>query len=369
MISIAAQHRFFSIEDYHKMIFAMIPVKAYAAYDAKNPLAPYQFERRALKPDDVQLEILYCGVCHSDLHSARNEWGGAMYPMVPGHEIVGKVIATGSAASKYKPGDTVGVGVIVDSCSNCKPCLDDYEQYCEEGATLTYNDWERDRSAITMGGYSSHVVTKEKFVLRVSDTLHLPGVAPLLCAGITTWSPLRFAGVQPGTRVGVVGLGGLGHMGVKFAAAFGAEVTVLSTSPYKEADAKRLGASRFVLTTNAQQLKEVSSYFDVILDTVSATHDYTPYLDLLGLHGRLLVVGLPAEAPHASPFSLITNRRSITGSMIGSMKETQEMLDFCATHHITADVELIRMDQINEAYDRLLKNDVKYRFVIDMATL
>jgi uncharacterized zinc-type alcohol dehydrogenase-like protein len=347
----------------------MIPVKAYAAYDASSPLAPYNFERRSLKPDDVHIAIRYCGVCHSDLHSASNEWGGAIYPMVPGHEIVGTVVAVGSEVTKYQPGDTVGVGVIVDSCGHCKPCHQNYEQYCEEGATLTYNAWERDRSAMTMGGYSTAIVTKEKFVLRVSDTLHLPGVAPLMCAGITTYSPLRFAGVQAGMRVAVVGLGGLGHMGVKFAKAFGAEVSVLSTSPGKEADARRLGAHHFILTTDTDNWKRYKSHFDVILDTVSATHDYTPYLDLLGLHGRLMVVGLPAETPHASPFALITNRRSITGSMIGSMHETQEMLDFCTAHNITADVELIPMDQVNEAYDRLVKNDVKYRFVIDMSTL
>jgi uncharacterized zinc-type alcohol dehydrogenase-like protein len=347
----------------------MLAVKAYAALDAVSPLVPYQIERRELRPDDVQVQILYCGVCHSDLHQARNEWGGSMYPMVPGHEIVGRVVAVGSAVTKYKVGDAVGVGVIVDSCNTCKHCQADYEQYCVEGPTGTYNAIERDGVTISQGGYSSQIVVKEKFVLRVDERLDLKAVAPLLCAGITTYSPLRYAGVKAGMKVGVIGLGGLGHMGVKFAVAFGAEVSVLSTSPSKEADARRLGATHFILTKDKAQMKAYQNYFDVILDTVSAPHDFSGYLNLLGLEGRLLVVGLPAEDPRVAPFSLISNRRSITGSMIGSMKETQEMLDFCAAHNVVADIELIRMDQINEAYERLLKNDVKYRFVIDMATL
>jgi uncharacterized zinc-type alcohol dehydrogenase-like protein len=347
----------------------MIPVKAFAAMDAQSPLVPYQFERRSLRPDDVQVQILYCGVCHSDLHQARNEWGGSLYPMVPGHEIVGKVLAVGSAVSRFQPGDTVGVGVIVDSCQTCKHCEADFEQYCLEGPTGTYNGYERDGVTLAQGGYSNQIVVKEKFVLRVSDALNLAAVAPLLCAGITTYSPLRYAGIQPGMKVGVMGLGGLGHMGVKFAVAFGAEVSVLSTSPSKEADAYRLGASKFIYTKDAAQMAAHANYFDVVLDTVSAPHDYTAYLSLLGLEGKLLVVGLPAEAPRVSPFSLITNRRSVTGSMIGSMKETQEMLDFCAEKKVVADVELINMADINEAYERLLRNDVKYRFVIDMQTL
>ncbi|MEQ1799721.1 MAG: NAD(P)-dependent alcohol dehydrogenase [Lacibacter sp.] len=347
----------------------MITAKAYAAMSAESPLVPYQFNRRELRPDDVQVEILYCGVCHSDLHQARNEWGGSIYPMVPGHEIVGKVVAVGSAVTKYKSGDTVGVGVITDSCGNCKPCEADYEQYCVEGATGTYNTLERDGVSVAQGGYSSQIVVKEKFVLSVSAQLDLKAVAPLLCAGITTYSPLRYAGVTKGMKVGVIGLGGLGHMGVKFAVSFGAEVSVLSTSPGKEADAKRLGATNFILTTDKKQMKEYAAYFDVILDAVSANHDFTVYLNLLGLNGKLLVVGLPAEAPKVSPFSLITNRRSITGSMIGGMKETQEMLDYCAEKNIVADVELIRMDAINEGYERMLKGDVKYRFVLDLKTL
>lgn len=337
--------------------------------DAASPLVPYQFERRDLRPDDVQVEILYCGVCHSDLHQARNEWGGSMYPMVPGHEIVGKVIAVGAGVTKFKAGDTVGVGVIIDSCNTCKHCLAEYEQYCLEGPTGTYNAIERDGVTLSQGGYSSEIVVKEKFVLHVDDRLDLKAVAPLLCAGITTYSPLRYANVQPGMKVGVIGLGGLGHMGVKFAVAFGAEVSVISHSPSKEADAKRLGATHFLISSDKAQMKQYENYFDVILDTVSAQHDYSAYLDLLGLNGKLLVVGLPAEDPKVSPFSLISNRRSVIGSMIGSMKETQEMLDFCAAKKVVSDVELIRMDQINEAYERLLKNDVKYRFVIDMSTL
>ncbi len=347
----------------------MIPVKGYAALNANSSLVPFSFERRDLRPDDVQIDILYCGVCHSDLHQARNEWGGSIYPMVPGHEIVGKVINTGKDVTKFQINDIVGVGVIVDSCNTCKNCHAGYEQYCEEGATVTYNTMERDGVSLAQGGYSSQIVTKEKFVLHVNEKLDLKAVAPLLCAGITTYSPLRFAKVSPGMKVGVIGLGGLGHMGVKFAVAMGAEVTVLSTSPTKRNDAERLGATHFLVTTDKAQLKARQGYFDVLLDCVSAPHDYSAYLNLLGLEGKLMVVGLPAEEPKVSPFSLITNRRSITGSMIGSMQETQEMLDYCAEKNIVADIELIAANNINEAYERLLKNDVKYRFVIDMKTL
>ncbi len=347
----------------------MIPAKAYAAMSAGTPLVPYDFERRELRPDDIQIEILYCGVCHSDLHQVRDEWGGSIFPMVPGHEIVGKVVAVGSDVKKYQAGDTVGVGVIIDSCNHCKNCENNFEQYCEEGATGTYNGYERDGVTIAQGGYANKIVVKEKFVLKVSDKLDLKAVAPLLCAGITTYSPLRFAGVKEGMKVGVVGLGGLGHMGLKWAVSFGAEVTVLSTSPSKEADAKKLGATNFVVTKDKEALKKYKNYFDVILDAVSAPHDFTPYLDLLALEGKLLVVGLPSEEPKVNPFSLITNRRSIIGSMIGSMQETQEMLDYCAEKNIVADVELINMQDINEAYERMLKGDVHYRFVIDMATL
>lgn len=347
----------------------MITAKAYAAYNATTPLAPYSFERRDLRPDDVQISILYCGVCHSDLHSAKGEWEDTIYPLVPGHEIVGKVVGVGEAVTRHKIGDTVGVGVIVDSCGTCNNCRDDFEQYCEDGPTPTYNSYERDRVSIAQGGYSNQIVTKEKFVLKVDDRLNLAAVAPLLCAGITTYSPLRYAGVRPGMKVAVVGLGGLGHMGVKFAAAFGAEVSVISTSPGKEEDSKRLGALHFINSNDPGQMKQFKSYFDVVLDTVSATHDYTPYLGLLGLQGKLMAVGLPVEPPKVAPFSLIKNRRSITGSMIGSMKETQEMLDFCAEKGIESDIELIPIQYINEAYERMVKNDVKYRFVIDMSSL
>jgi uncharacterized zinc-type alcohol dehydrogenase-like protein len=277
--------------------------------------------------------------------------------------------AVGSKVKGFKPGDLAAVGVMVDSCRTCTNCKKEMEQYCAEGMTGTYNAWERDKSAVTQGGYSSHIVTDEKFVFHVSDKLSLPGVAPLLCAGITTYSPLRFAGVTKGTKVGVIGLGGLGHMGVKFAASFGAEVTLISTSPSKEKDAERLGAHKFLLSTDKDQMKKFDSYFDVLLNTVSANHDYQPYLDLLDFEGRMMIVGLPAKDPALSPFALLKNRRSITGSMIGGTRETQEMLDYCAEHNITSDVEVIPAAKINDAYERMLRNDVRYRFVIDCKTL
>lgn len=347
----------------------MIPVNAYAAQSKTSSLAPFNFERRAVGPHDVQVEILFCGVCHSDLHQVRDEWGGSIYPMVPGHEIVGKVISVGADVTKFKAGDIAGVGVMVDSCRVCKNCKQDLEQYCVEGMTGTYNAMERDKKTIAQGGYSTQIVVDEKYVLHVSEKLDLKAVAPLLCAGITTYSPLRFAGVTKGMKVAIVGLGGLGHMGVKFAVSFGAEVSLLSTSTSKEADAKKLGVHNFILTTDAAQMKQYENYFDVILDTVSANHEYETYLNLLGLNGKLMVVGLPPEAAKVSAFKLLNNRRSITGSMIGGMKETQEMLDYCAEHNIVADVEMIDMQYINEAYERMIKNDVKYRFVIDLASL
>ncbi len=343
--------------------------KSYAAFNAIDPLAPFEFNRREVRPHDVQIEILYCGVCHSDLHQARNEWGGSIYPMVPGHEIVGRVIKTGQHVTKFKEGDIAGVGVMIDSCRTCKNCLNDLENYCTEGMTGTYNGMERDGLTIAQGGYSTQIVVDERYVLHVSSSLDLKAVAPLLCAGITTWSPLRYAGVTSGMKVAVAGLGGLGHMGVKFAVSFGAEVTVLSTSPSKEADAKKLGAHHFLLTTDKEAMQKHNSYFDVILDAISANHNYEKYLNLLDVNGKLLVVGLPSEQPQVNPFSLITNRRSIIGSMIGGMKETQEMLDYCAEKNITSDVEVITMQQINEAYERMLKGDVHYRFVIDIASL
>lgn len=347
----------------------MITVKAYATKGPEELLAPFEFERRELKEHDVLIEILFCGVCHSDVHQARNEWGSSMYPMVPGHEIVGKVLKVGSAVSKFKEGDLAGVGVMIDSCRKCNPCENYLEQYCVEGMTGTYNGYERDKRSVAQGGYSTQIVTNERWVYHVSDKLELSGVAPLLCAGITTYSPLKFADVKPGDKVAVAGLGGLGHMAVKFAVAMGADVTVLSTSPSKEKDAMDLGAHHFVLSTDKKIMKNLKSHFNVVLDAISADHDYEKFLDLLDLNGKLLIVGLPKDNPKVNPFALLKNRRSIIGSMIGGTKETQEMLDFCAEKNITADVEVIKMQDINEAFERMIKNDVKYRFVIDMASL
>jgi uncharacterized zinc-type alcohol dehydrogenase-like protein len=347
----------------------MIPVKAYAAQDAKSPLAPFSFERRELREHDVLVEILFSGVCHSDLHQVRDEWSDSIYPMVPGHEIVGKIAAIGDHVQKFKIGDIAGVGVMVDSCRVCRPCTASMEQYCVDGMTGTYNNFERDKINVAQGGYSTKIVTDERWVYHISDKLDLAGAAPLLCAGITTYSPLKFANVKPGDKVAVAGLGGLGHMAVKFAVAMGAEVTMLSTSPSKEHDAKKLGAHHFVLSSEHKAMKKHYSHFDVIVDCISGNHDYENYLKLLGLHGKLLVVGLPSEDPLLNPFELIKNRRSIIGSMIGGTKETQEMLDFCAEKNIVSEVEVIPMEYINEAYERMLKNDVNYRFVIDMTSL
>ena len=347
----------------------MIPVNSYAAMSANTPLEAYNFERRAVGPDDVQIDILFCGVCHSDLHQVKNEWGGSQYPMVPGHEIVGTVLSVGTNVTKFKVGDLAGVGVMVDSCKTCKTCTQDLEQYCEEGFVGTYNNKERNSDKITMGGYSTKIVVDEYYTFKIAPTLPLAAVAPLLCAGITTYSPLVYAGVKKGMKVAVVGLGGLGHMGVKFAVSFGAEVTVISTSPSKEADAKKLGATHFLVSTDKEAMSKYNNYFDVILDAISANHDYTSYLNLLGIDGKLMVVGLPIESPKVQPFSLVTNRRSVIGSCIGGMKETQEMLDYCAEHNIVSEIEVIPMQKTNEAYDRMLKGDVKYRFVIDLASL
>ena len=347
----------------------MIPVNSYAAFTTDTPLAPYSFERRSVGTNDVQIEILFCGVCHSDLHQVRDEWGGSKYPMVPGHEIVGKVISVGSNVSKFKIGDLAGVGVMVDSCKTCHTCKRDLEQYCEDGFTGTYNSKERNSDELTKGGYSTQIVVDEHYTFHISEKLNLAAVAPLLCAGITTYSPLVYAGVKKGMKVAVVGLGGLGHMGVKFAVSFGAEVTVISTSPSKEADAKKLGATHFLISTDKDAMSKYNNYFDVILDAISANHDYTEYLNLLGVDGKLMVVGLPIESPKVQPFSLVTNRRSVIGSCIGGMKETQEMLDYCAEHNIVSEIEVIPMQQINEAYERMLKGNVKYRFVIDLASI
>ena len=343
--------------------------RAYAAYNPREPLAPYSFDRRSVRPHDVQVEILYCGVCHSDIHQVRDEWGGSIYPMVPGHEIVGRVIKTGNDVKKFKAGDLAAVGVMIDSCRVCKNCQKQMEQYCVEGITGTYNSMERDKKTIAQGGYSSNIVTDERYVYHVSSKLDLAATAPLLCAGITTYSPLRYANVGVGMKVGIIGLGGLGHMGVKFAVSFGAEVTLVSTSASKQKDAERLGAQHFLLSTDEKQMKDADSSFDVLLNCVAANHDYEKYLNLLDLHGKMLVVGLPAEDPKTSPFALIKNRRSITGSMIGGTTETQQMLDYCAEKNIVSDVEVIPIQKINEAYERMIKNDVRYRFVIDMKTL
>ncbi|MBE7175157.1 MAG: NAD(P)-dependent alcohol dehydrogenase [Mucilaginibacter polytrichastri] len=347
----------------------MSTVKAYAAQKADAPLGPYDLDRREPGADDVQIEILYCGVCHSDIHTARNEWGGTMYPVVPGHEIVGKVTAVGSNVSKHKVGDIVGVGCFVDSCRECENCKDDQEQYCLNGHSQTYNSYLQDKKTITYGGYSDSIVVTQDFVLKVSDKLPLEKVAPLLCAGITTYSPLRHWGVKEGDKVGVVGLGGLGHMAVKLAASMGAEVTMLSRSKKKEGDAKELGAHHFALTTDEDTMKGLANSFDFILDTVSAKHDYNEYLKLLKTNGVMILVGVPPEALPVGAGNLIFSRRSLVGSLVGGIKETQEMLDYCAEHGITSDVEVINIKDVNEAYERTIKGDVHYRFVIDMASL
>ncbi len=347
----------------------MLLTKGFATHGPAEPLVPFSFDRRDPRPHDVVIDIMYCGVCHSDLHQARDEWGGSIYPMVPGHEIVGRVTRVGQEVKKFKAGDLAGVGVLIDSCRKCRPCLDGLENYCVEGMTGTYNAYERDGKSLAQGGYSTQIVTDENYVLHVSDNLDLKAVAPLLCAGITTYSPLRYVGVSPGMKVGVIGLGGLGHMGLKFAVSFGAEVSLITTSASKEADARRLGAHHVVLSTDKAMMKKYDSYFDVLLNTLSANHSYTTYLKLLGLNGTMINVGLPTAAGEVQPFALLKNRRSIMGSGVGGIKETQEMLDYCAEKNIVADVEVIPMQQINEAYERMLKSDVRYRFVIDLKSL
>jgi alcohol dehydrogenase (NADP+) len=342
---------------------------AYAAQSPDSGLAPFTIERRELRPHDVQLEILYCGVCHSDIHMARNEWGQTIYPVVPGHEIVGRVTDVGDDVSRFRRGDLAGVGVMVDSCRKCDNCRRGLQQYCRVGMVLTYGAHELVDGAITYGGYSKQIVTDENYVLRISDKLPLAGIAPLLCAGITTYSPLRHWEVGSGKKLGVVGLGGLGHMAVKFGASFGAEVTMLSTSPGKEADARRLGAHKFALTRDRAQLKELDGYFDFIIDTVSAKHDYNLYLNLLNTDGAMVCVGIPPTPAEIQIGTLMGNRRSLASSGIGGVPETQEMLDYCAEHGITSDVEVIDISYINEAYERVIKSDVRYRFVIDMASL
>jgi len=345
--------------------------KAYSAASAESPLASDSIKRRAVTDTDVQIEILFCGVCHSDLHTVRNEWAGVMpttYPCVPGHEIVGKVTAVGAAVKGHKVGDVVGVGCLVDSDHTCPACQADMEQFCP-GGVFTYNSPDKHLGGVTYGGYSESIVVDEQFVLRVPGNLELSGVAPLLCAGITTYSPLRHWGVKAGMKVGVVGLGGLGHMGVKFARAFGAHVVVFTTSPSKVDDAMRLGAHEVVNSRNPDEMAKHAFTFDFILDTVSADHDVNAYIQLLKMDGNLTLVGAPEKPLPVSSFALLFGRKSVSGSLIGGIAETQEMLDFCGEHGITADVEVIPIQKINEAYERLLKSDVKYRFSIDMASL
>ena len=343
---------------------------AYAAQTAKTPLAPFDFERREPTAHDVVIDILFCGVCHSDLHTARGEWAGVNFPSVPGHEIIGRVKAVGDHVKKFKEGDMVGVGCMVDSCQHCDPCKNGLEQYCELGMTGTYNGPEQGTGANTYGGYSDKLVVREEFVLRLPEGLDPAAAAPLLCAGITTYSPLRHWNIGPGKKVGVVGLGGLGHMAVKLAHAMGAEVTLFTTSPGKEADAKRLGADHVVLSKEKDQMKAVRRTFDLIINTVAAPMDLDPYVMALALDGTMVLVGAPA-APHQSPsiFPLLMARRSIAGSGIGGIPETQEMLDFCAEKGVASDIEIIPMQEIEKAYARMLNSDVKYRFVIDMQSL
>ncbi|WP_243041116.1 NAD(P)-dependent alcohol dehydrogenase [Dyella sedimenti] len=347
-----------------------LSIRGYAAQSATTPLAPHRFERRDPRPDDVVIDILYCGVCHSDLHQARNDWHGSVYPVVPGHEIIGRVSAVGGEVSGFKVGDMVGVGCIVDSCRHCASCDAGLEQYCEEGPTWTYNGTDRHDGRPTFGGYSERIVVSDKFVVRVSEKLDPRAAAPLLCAGITTWSPLRHWNIGKGSKVAVVGLGGLGHMGLKFAKALGADVTLFTRTPGKEAEARRLGADHVVLSTDPAQMEAAARQFDFILDTVPSPHDLNPYLATLRLDGVLCLVGLlePVEPP-VQAAAVILGRRSIAGSAIGGIAETQEMLDFCAEHGIVSDIEVIDIQDINDAYERMLKSDVKYRFVIDIASL
>ncbi len=347
-------------------------IKAFAARSATSPLGPFSIPRREPKAKDVQIQILYCGVCHSDLHTVRNEWEAMMpttYPCVPGHEIVGRVMKVGREVKKFKEGDIAAVGCMVDSCRTCESCREGLEQFCERMPVLTYNGADSHLGGVTYGGYSESIVVDEAFTLRVSDQLDLAGAAPLLCAGITTYSPMRHWNVRKGQKVGVVGLGGLGHMAVKFSNAFGANVVLFTTSPKKTADAIKLGAHEVVVSTNEAEIQKHVGSFDFILDAVSADHNVNAYLNLLKRDGTLTLVGAPVAPLAVGAFGLLFRRRQLAGSLIGGIRETQEMLDFCADHGITADIELIRMEQINEAYERMLRSDVKYRFVIDMASL
>jgi uncharacterized zinc-type alcohol dehydrogenase-like protein len=345
-------------------------ILAYAAHSATDDLTPFRFARRSQRATDVVIDILYCGVCHSDLHTARNDWGNTMYPVVPGHEIIGRVVSVGADVTRFKAGDHVGVGCMVDSCQHCAACDRGLEQYCDEFPTVTYNGLDRHDHTPTFGGYSEQIVVSEKFVLKMPSGLDLAAAAPLLCAGITTWSPLRRWNVGEGSKVAVVGLGGLGHMALKLAKGLGADVTLFTRSAGKEADARRLGADHIVLSTDADQMAAVKGRFDLIIDTVPYVHDLNPYVPTLSLDGTLVLVGYLGELePMLNTAPLVLGRKSVAGSLIGGIAETQEMLDFCGKHGITSDIEVIRIQDINEAYGRMLKSDVKYRFVIDMASL
>ena len=349
----------------------MSKAKAYSAASSTSPLSLDTIPRRDNTERDVQIEILYCGICHSDLHTVRNEWSSIMattYPCVPGHEIVGRVTKVGPAVTNFKPGDLVGVGCMVDSDQSCPNCQADLEQFCPN-STFTYNSPDKHLGGVTYGGYSENIVVDENFVLRIPENLDLAGVAPLLCAGITTYSPIRRWGDIKGKKVGVVGLGGLGHMGVKFARAFGAHVVVFTTSPNKKEDAVRLGAQEVIISTNPEEMQKHAGSFDFILDTISAEHDINAYINMLGLEGNITLVGAPEKPLAVAAFALIFGRKSVSGSLIGGIKETQEMLDFCGKHNITSDVEVIPIQKVNEAYERMVKSDVKYRFSIDMDSL
>lgn len=352
----------------HKGECPMITTKGYAAMTAKAPLQPFSFDRRDVGPHDVLITITHCGICHSDIHQVRDEWGGSLFPMVPGHEIVGAITQVGTAVKHFRVGDTAGVGCFVDSCRTCAACREGLEQYCEAGMLLTYGAKDKN-GQITQGGYSTHIVVDENYVLRIPKTLSAAGAAPLLCAGITTYSPLRHWGVGKYHKVAVVGLGGLGHMAVKIAKALGTDVTVLSTSEKKRQDAERLGAKDFALTSQPPTFRRFQRHFDFILDTVSAPHDYNAYINLLKTDGTMILVGAPDQPTPLQPFPLILHRRRIAGSLIGGIRETQTMLDFCAEHNIESDVEVIPVQQINDAYERVVRGDVRFRFVIDLSTL
>lgn len=347
----------------------MIPVKGYAAQDSRTPLGPYSFQRREPHDHDVVIDIKYCGICHTDIHQVTNGWGGSTYPMVPGHEIAGTVSQVGSKVTRYKVGDKVGVGCFVDSCRKCDPCKRGLEQYCQEGMSTTYNGVERDGKTPTQGGYSNKIVVDENYVLRIPENIQLDRAAPLLCAGITLYSPLAHWKAGPGKKVGIVGLGGLGHIGVKIAHALGSEVTVLSHSLAKQGDAKKLGADKFYATSDPQTFEKLRRYFDLIINTVSSGIDLNVYLELLKLDGAMILVGMPETEASVGPSLLAGARRTLAGSLIGGIKETQEMLDFCGKHNIACDIEIIPIQKVNEAYKRILSSDVRYRFVIDIKSL